>query len=102
MARDKTRIPCSVKTREEVLKPLKGENETYDDLFERLSRAVDGDGNMGKQETGGSCKPGGPDCRIEAVDELVHELREELRHQTDDIIAQTSRRTAEEVTSRLR
>lgn len=101
MAREMTRIPCSVETRENVLKPLKGDDETYDDLLERMSRAVEGGTSEGVDapdfRRGGAS--GGPEV---VADDLVNRLETALQHQTDDIISQTSRQTAEEVTSRLR
>lgn len=38
MAKDsETRIPCSIRTRDDILRPLKRGGETYDELLQRLA-----------------------------------------------------------------
>lgn len=36
--RSETRVPCSVETRDEYLRPLKTGGETYDELLRRLAK----------------------------------------------------------------
>lgn len=35
------RIPCTVETRDEVLKPMKRADETYDDLLRKMAEQYD-------------------------------------------------------------
>lgn len=42
-AASETRLPCSVETREEILRPLKRGGETYDDLLRKMARQYDPD-----------------------------------------------------------
>ena len=35
------RIPCTAETRDEVLKPLKRADETYDELLRKMARQYD-------------------------------------------------------------
>lgn len=45
MAQEETaaRLPCTVETRDEVLKPLKRGNETYDELLRKMAAQYDPD-----------------------------------------------------------
>lgn len=36
-----TRLPCTVETRDEVLKPLKRGDETYDELLRKMAEQYD-------------------------------------------------------------
>lgn len=45
MSHSETRVPTSIDTRENVLRPLKREDETWDDMFRRLADEVAPDGD---------------------------------------------------------
>jgi len=39
--RSETRVPCSVETREEYIKPQKRAGETYDELLRKMAKQYD-------------------------------------------------------------
>ena len=43
MPKVNTRLPCSIETRDEILYPLKGPGESYDDVIRRLADQYEGD-----------------------------------------------------------
>ena len=62
-----TRLPVREVTRDEILKPLKRGDETYDDLLRRLAGESDGAEH-------GVTVPVTPELDTEAVDELADDL----------------------------
>ena len=45
------RLPCTAATRDEVLKPLKRADETYDELLRKMARQYDPDTGQNESPT---------------------------------------------------